>query len=77
MSTRKVKTITEELGGHSFSASAISEINVRLDEGLAQFAGRRLDEAYPYLIVDARYERVREEGVIRSQARTAGDRPQS
>jgi putative transposase len=35
---------------------------------LAQFAGRRLHEARPYLIVDARYERVREAGVIRSQA---------
>jgi putative transposase len=46
----------------------ISEINVRLDEGLAQFAGRRLDDACPYLILDARYERVREAGVIRSQA---------
>jgi putative transposase len=68
VSTRKVKAITEELCGHSFSASAISEINVRLDQGLAQFAGRRLDEACPYLIVDARYERVREAGVIRSQA---------
>src|SRR5918993_3604712 len=68
VSTRKVKAITEELCGHSFSAAAISAIDVRLDEGLAQFAGRRLDEACPYLIVDARYERVREAGVIRSQA---------
>jgi len=68
VSTRKVKAITEELCGHSFSAAAISAINVRLDEGLAQFAGRRLDEACPYLILDARYERVRESGVIRSQA---------
>jgi putative transposase len=68
VSTRKVKAITEELCGHSFSASAISAINVKLDEELAQFARRRLDEACPYLIVDARYERVREIGVIRSQA---------
>jgi putative transposase len=67
-STQKVKAITEDLCGHSFSASAISAINVRLDEGLAQFAGRRLDEACPYLILDARYERVREAGVIRSRA---------
>src|ERR671910_1407758 len=72
VSTRKVKAITEELCGHSFSASAISEINVRLDQGLAQFAGRRLDEACLYLIVDARYERVREAGVIRSQAGLLG-----
>jgi putative transposase len=68
VSTRKVKAITEELCGHSFSASAISAINKRLDESLAQFASRPLAEAYPYLILDARYERVREAGVIRSQA---------
>ncbi len=68
VSTRKVKAITEELCGHSFSASSISAINKRLDASLAQFAGRRLEEAYPYLILDARYERVREAGVIRSQA---------
>ena len=68
VSTRKVKAITEELCGHSFSASAISRINATLDESLAEFAGRRLEEPYPYLICDARYERVREGGVIRSQA---------
>ena len=42
VSTRKVKTITEELCGHSFSASAISAINKRLDESLAAFANRQL-----------------------------------
>src|SRR6516165_3822404 len=68
VSTRKVKKITEELCGHSFSASSISAINQRLDEALAQFAGRRLAEAFPYLILEARYERVREAGVISSQA---------
>jgi transposase-like protein len=68
VSTRKVKAITEELCGHSFSASSISAMNQRLDAGLAQFAGRPLAEAFPYLILDARYERVREAGVIASQA---------
>lgn len=68
VSTRKVKAITEELCGHSFSASSISAINKGLDESLARFAQRHLDEAYPYLIVDARYEKVRESGVIRSMA---------
>ena len=29
---------------------------------------RPLEDNYPYLILDARYEKVREEGVIRSQA---------
>ena len=68
VSTRKVKAIAEELCGHSFSASSISAINKKLDESLAQFAGRRLSEAFPYLILDARYEKVREAGVIASQA---------
>jgi putative transposase len=64
----QVKAIAEELCGHSFSASAISAINKGLDATLAKFAHRPLEEAYPYLIVDARYEKVRESGVIRSQA---------
>jgi len=68
VSTRKVKAITEELCGHSFSASSISDINKTLDEQLAQFATRRLDEEYPYLILDARYERVRENGTIHKRA---------
>jgi len=68
VSTRKVKRITEELCGHQFSASTISRINKGLDESLQKFARRRLEESYPYLIVDARYEKVREDGVIISRA---------
>ena len=68
VSTRKVKAITEELCGHSFSASAISAINKGLDETLTKFARRKLTEDYPYVILDARYEKVREDGVIQSQA---------
>jgi len=68
VSTRKVKAITEELCGHDFSASTISRINQTLDEELNKFAQRKLDEAYPYLILDARYEKVREDGAIRSRA---------
>lgn len=64
----QVKAVTEALCGHSFSASSISAINKSLDESLRAFSERRLDEAYPYLILDARYERVREGGVITSQA---------
>jgi putative transposase len=66
VSTRKA--ITEELCGHSFSASTISSINKGLDEVLKKFAQRQLEESCPYLILDARYEKVRESGVIRSQA---------
>ncbi len=68
VSTRKVAAITEELCGHEFSASSISTITGRLDEQLAQFSRRPLTEAFPYVVVDARYERVREGGVIGSRA---------
>jgi len=68
VSTRKVTAITEELCGHRFSASSISAVNKGMDDALARFASRSLDEVYPYLILDARYEKVREDGVIRSQA---------
>jgi putative transposase len=68
VSTRKVKAITEELCGHAFSASAISAINKRLDGSLEAFATRPLAEPFPYLILDARYEKVREGGVVMSQA---------
>jgi putative transposase len=68
VSTRKVKAITEELCGHAFSASTISQINQTLDAELEKFAHRGLELAYPYLILDARYEKVRLDGVLRSQA---------
>ena len=68
VSTRKVKKITEELCGYRFSASTISNIVKRLDAQLLAFARRRLDEPFPYVIVDARYEKVRDNGVIASQA---------
>lgn len=68
VSTRKVRAVTEELCGHSFSASAVSSVTKTLDEELHRFMSRRLEEEYPYLILDARYERVREDGVICSRA---------
>ena len=68
VSTRKVAAITEELCGHEFSASSISAITARLDAQLEEFSRRVLTEAFPYVILDARYERVREGGVIVSRA---------
>ena len=68
VSTRKVKAVTEELCGHEFSSATISRMVQSLDEELQKFAQRRLEEPYPYLILDARYEKVREDGAVRSQA---------
>jgi putative transposase len=68
VSTRKVKEITEQLCGHEFSASTISRVTGQLDEELTKFARRKLDEEYPYVVLDARYEKIRQDGIISSQA---------
>jgi transposase-like protein len=67
VSTRKVRAITEELCGTTVSASTVSRLTKRLDEDLGRWRNRRLVESYPYLIVDARYERVRQNERIESQ----------
>src|SRR5215207_3895754 len=60
VSTRKVKEVTEALCGTSFSKSLISSLAGSLDAELQAWRNRRLEaEAYPYLFVDARYEKVR------------------
>ena len=51
-----------------FGEYGISWINKTLDTELKKFATRGLEEEYPYLILNARYEKVREDGVIRSRA---------
>ena len=38
------------------------------DASLKAFAERELEEPYPYVLLDARYEKVREEGSVRSRA---------
>src|SRR5215212_4577944 len=68
VSTRKVKEITEELCGISFSKSLVSSLAGSLDAELEAWRKRRLEaEAYPYLFVDARYERGRIDGRVVSQ----------
>jgi putative transposase len=68
VSTRKVKDLTEELCGTSFSRSLISSLASRLDAELQAWRSRPLEaEGYPYLLVDARYEKVRVGGRVVSQ----------
>ena len=68
VSTRKVSRITEELCGAGFSAGTISNLVKKLDEELTAFARRPLEDEYPYLILDARYEKVREDNVAGTRA---------
>jgi putative transposase len=68
VSTRKVKEVTEELCGTSFSKSLVSSLAGSLDSELEAWRMRRLEaKAYPYLFVDARYEKIRVDGRVVSQ----------
>jgi transposase-like protein len=68
VSTRKVKEVTEALCGTSFSKSLVSSLAGSLDAELEAWRTRKLEaEAYPYLFVDARYEKVRVASRVVSQ----------
>jgi putative transposase len=68
VSTRKVARVTEELCGTTFSKSTVSALCGRLDAELTAWRTRRLsDHTWPYLFVDARYEKVRRGGRVVSQ----------
>lgn len=67
VSTRKVTAITEALCGTSFSKSQVSRLTGELEVELAAWRNRPLtDHTYPYLVVDARYEYVRQGGAVQS-----------
>jgi putative transposase len=60
VSTRKVREVTEELCGTTFSKSTISRLATALDSELEEWRQRPLEaDSYPYLFVDAHYEKVR------------------
>jgi putative transposase len=68
VSTRKVKEVTERLCGTPFSKSLVSSLAGSLDTELEGWRSRRLEAAsYPYLFVDARYEKVRVDHRVVSQ----------
>ncbi len=69
VSTRKVQEVLEELGAGELSAMTVSRVAAELDEKLDAFRSRPLGSMeWPYLIIDARYEKVRVNGQVVSQA---------
>ena len=69
VSTRRVAVVMEQLGGFEVSSTTVSRVAQDLDEQLEQFRSRRLDTfEIPYLMIDARYEKVRVEGHVVTQA---------
>src|ERR1044071_5517828 len=61
VSTREVEALVQALGIAGMSKSEVSRLAAALDEQVEAFRTRRLEAAYPYLWVDARYEPVRED----------------
>ena len=60
VSTRKIERLAKELGIEGISASQVSQINKGLDEQVDKFRNRPLQKEYPFVWVDAMYEKVRD-----------------
>jgi transposase-like protein len=67
VSTRKLKAITQQLCGFEVTTSQVSPATAELDEHFKQGRERPLGPM-PYLQVDARYEKVREGGLVIDEA---------
>jgi transposase-like protein len=67
VSTRKVAQITEQLCGTGVSSTHVSNMAKLLDKELAKFRDRPLGE-FPYVLVDAQYQRIRHDGIVRNLA---------
>ena len=67
VSTRRVKKITEELCGTEISSSQVSRATKILDEEIESWRNRPIP-ACRYLVLDARYEKVRIGGSVVSSA---------
>lgn len=69
VSTRNVREVLEAMCDGEISSMTVSRVAAEVEEKLAAFRARRLDEVeYTYLMIDARYEKVRVEGKVVSQA---------
>jgi putative transposase len=69
VTTRKVTAVMEELCGFEVTSSQVSRGMQALDAELSAWRERRLDAGeIPYLLLDARYEKVRVGGVVVSCA---------
>jgi len=52
--------LVKELGIENISASQVSQINKTLDEQIQEFRTKALEKEYPFVWVDALYEKIRE-----------------
>lgn len=78
VATRRVSKITQSLCGLNFSQSQVSAICLKLDSEVhagpacpavparRAWLNRPLEESYPYVLVDARYEKIRRDRKVES-----------
>lgn len=68
VSTRKIERLAKAMGIENISAAQVSEINKELSAQADAFRSRRLEEEYPFLWIDALYDKVRVDGKVISMA---------
>lgn len=68
VSTRRVTSVMEKLCGFEVTSAQVSRATADLDEMLAAWRERPLEHEIAHLILDARYEKVRVNGAVRSCA---------
>ena len=68
VSTRKIEKVLRELGVAQMSKSQVSVLCAELDVQVAAFRERRLEARYPYVMLDALYVSIREDGRVAKQA---------
>jgi len=68
VSTRKVEDLVQAMGIERMDKSRVSRMCAELDELVEQWRSRPLDKACPYLMVDAKYVKVRSGGCVVSKA---------
>jgi transposase-like protein len=68
VSTRKMEKVAQAFGIKDMSATQVSNLCEELDGKVQIFLNRKLKERYPYLFIDALYEKIREDGSVGNQA---------
>jgi len=64
-----LRGLIEALCGDSVSKSMISSLAKNLDGNIHRWRNRKLTNKYPYIVVDARYEDIRQYGIVVGQNR--------
>jgi len=64
VSTRKVDDLVRSLGMDGISKSTVSRMCAELDATMERFRNRKLEDEYPYLWLDGKCAKVRQDGRV-------------